>query len=147
MTKRIRSKALYEFLFQKGVLGCSDSVINEFKREFRKEYKRKWKRQAKSKPQKELRPVFTIKQHEALFQKAKLNGYTPTGYLKELALASLDGKTNLLPFKERLIELLQTIILASNVLHSMQNSSSEEKELASYLQQAETQLRDYLSLH
>lgn len=149
--KTVRSKKLWQYLHETGALALGEEAIAVAKAEYRRQYKREWKQKNKSKPKRELRPEFTLQQHQALTLKARRNGYKPTGYLKELALATLDGKINVLPFKERLTEILQQIVVAGHLLHGLRSGGymitvDELKEVDDLLKKSQAELTEYLFL-
>lgn len=148
---KIRSKALFEYLEQCGALASGDpALIAEAKRRYRIEYKRNHKRSSIKK--RELRPLFAESQYLALIQKAKSNGYkTPTAYLYELAIGLLDGRTTPLPFKEKLIDVLQKIALAHHAFHSVKAMSfmvttEQLDQVEKLIKEAEEALTEYLYL-
>ncbi len=74
---KIRSRNLYLFLVEKEVLDKGEQALKEAKAEYRRIYKRTWKKNIVVK-KKELRPAFTLKEHNAIQLKAIEFGLTPT---------------------------------------------------------------------
>lgn len=107
---RIRSKKLWQYLFDAGVLNGSEADILKAKAEYRKKYKREWK-QNRLIPKKELRPTFTLKEYQMVRFKAQTLKLTATAFLKEVTLASIEGK-QIIYNKEELLKILQLISMS-----------------------------------
>ena len=130
--KRIRSKKLWQYLSDKGLLNASESDIAKGKADYRREYFKRWKELHK-RPQKELRIVLTIKEYLDLKVKAMEVGLKPTPYLKDLALVAVATKQRV--DKNSLKKILQLVKMASTT------NNGDYKYL---LMEAEKLLLEYL---
>ena|ERR1017187_810543 len=133
------SKNLMNYLSEMGILGSSDEEIQTAKIEWRRKYKREWK--SKSKKSKELRPGFTPQQFEEIGIRAKLYGLNPTSYARELILSAQEH-TDLIPRKDELLYILQSISMAEISLGKI----SQNSEARGLLLQAEELLLKYLNI-
>ncbi|MGY3214794.1 hypothetical protein [Mucilaginibacter sp. HD30] len=104
---RIRSKALYQYLLQAGVLNGPEKAIALAKAEYRRLYKRRWKKQ--NRPRMEIRFEVTLKQFDELKAKATAAEMRHTTYLKAMALASIGVPPTPDP---RLLDVLQSVSMA-----------------------------------
>lgn len=130
--KPIRSKRLYEFLLTSGVLDKGDEAIREAKQEYRKRYKREWKGSRKG-VRKELRPIFTLAEHQAILIKADEMGMYPTAFVRNCVRAQMNA-TVVLPERERLEQVAQLIGCAQNSYGDMVSCVPEaERILMEYL--------------
>lgn len=133
---KIRSKALWTYLNELGVLTQGEEAIANAKREYRKQYKREHKRKS---IKKEVRPLFTPKEYEALCMRAKLFTLCPTAYAREVILQA-QQLTELIPYRDDLLSILQKVSVA--VIAS--NTPLRFHELPQLLTEAEAQLLKYL---
>ena len=135
--KKVRSKALWKYLFEKGVLEGTDEEIQQAKREYRKQYKREWKlRRLK---QKEIRPSFTIKEYQAIQQVAKKAGLKPTGLARQLLLSHAEGNT-FIHNRDILLQVLQNISIVA--IHLVKQCPKED--YTKLIEKAEQLLLNYL---
>lgn len=113
--KRIRSKKLWQYLSDKGLLNGSNEDIEKGKADYRRMYHRQWKELHK-RPQKELRVLLSIREYLDLKVKALEVGLKPTPYLKELALVAVATKQRVPEYSLR--KILQLVKMASTSNHS-----------------------------
>lgn len=133
---KIRSKALWAYLNELGVLTQGEEAIAIAKREYRKQYKREHKRK---RIKKEVRPLFSPKEYEALSVRANLFNLCPTSYAREVIMQA-QQVTKLIPNRDELLSVLQKVsiaVIASNTLERLH-------ELPQLLIEAEAQLLKYL---
>jgi hypothetical protein len=135
---KTRSKALYAYLLQSGVLHGTEDDIARAKREYRQNYKRQWKQQKR--PRKEIRIEFTLKQFAAITRKAKEHEVKHTVYARNSILAAAGLKWSI-PNKPQLLKILQLIGMAAIALDK---NITPSWQLLEQLQQAEQQLLNYL---
>ena len=136
--RKVRSKALWKFLLEKGVLEGTEEEIQQAKREYRKQYKREWKlRRLK---QKEIRPSFTIKEYQAIQQVAEKAGLKPTGLARQLLLAHSEGNT-FIPNRDILLQVLQNISIVA--IHLVKQFPKED-DYTLLIEKAEQLLLTYL---
>ncbi len=135
---KIRSKQLFEYLKDAGVLDASAEEIAVVKAAYRRRYKRQWRKRQQL-PKKELRPGFTLKQYKDLQLKAHEMGISPTALITQLVLALIESK-KFIPGSDQLLTILQLIGMASIEL-SREIPGSPSTEL---LQKAERLLIEYL---
>lgn len=134
---KTRSKALWKYLFEKGVLEGTDEEIAEAKAEYRRQYKRMWKeRRVKVK---ELRPCFTLKEYDLIQKTAKQTGLKPTTFARELLLAQ-SGNTDFIPNKGMLLQALQYITIVAIEL----SKNTTDKTSIEIIEKAEKLLLNYL---
>jgi len=136
--KRIRSKALYQYLLEAGVLSGTPEAIGIAKRKYRKQYKKQWKE--RKRPRKELRIEISLREYATIKSQALTNGLKPTTYARNVLLAST-GQNILIPYKDELLEVLQ--ILSMTVIASFSNMPA--RSLSNELEEAERHLLHYLS--
>lgn len=134
---KTRSKALWKYLFEKGVLDGTDREIAEAKAEYRRQYKRMWK--ARRLKQFELRPCFTGKEYDRILIAAKRAGLKPTTFARELLLVQ-SGNTDFIPNKEVLLQVLQYITIAAIEL----SKNTTGKTSTEIIEKAEKLLLNYL---
>ena len=135
--KKVRSKALWKYLFEKGVLEGTDEEIQQAKREYRKQYKREWKlRRLK---QKEIRPSFTIKEYQAIQQVAIKAGLKPTTFARQVLLAHAEGNA-FIPNRDILLQVLQNISIVA--IHLVKQFPKEDYTIL--IEKAEKLLLNYL---
>lgn len=107
---KVKSKRLWQYLSDCNLLNASEEEIALAKVKYRRLYKTEWK-QNRAKPEKEIRPVFSLKEYMDLKVKASDMGMNPTKYLKSLALSSVKSET-LAPNKEELKRVMQLLTIA-----------------------------------
>lgn len=107
---KVRSKRLWQYLSDCNLLNASEEEIALAKVKYRRLYKTEWK-QNRTKPEKEIRPMFSLREYMELKIKASEMGMKPTRYLKSLALSSIHSGS-LAPNKEALTRVMQLITLA-----------------------------------
>jgi hypothetical protein len=129
----MRSKALWKYLSDAGVLDGSEEEIQTAKKAYRRMYKREWKRKQQI-PKKEIRPLFTLREYADIMRKAKDKDKSPTAYGKQLILASLDIHS---PIQDRavLLEILSHISMSVIAL-----SRGDTSNLQFHLEAAERML-------
>lgn len=140
----MRSKQLWQYLSDTGALNGTEEDIVKAKYEYRKLYKRTWKRD-RQKPVVELRPGFSLKEIQAIKQKADELKLTPTALVKNLALSCIEKKL-IVPHKHELLLVLQLLGMASTALlkeryiqSSIPNMVLEaERLLLSYMKENDT---------
>jgi len=135
---KIRSKALYAYLFEAGVLNGTPEEIDRAKCDYRKSYKRQWKQQKR--PRKEIRIGFTLKQFSVIVLKAKEYDLKNTAYARNAILAAVGLKWSI-PNKAQLLKILQLI---SMVAIALDKNITPSWQLSEQLQQAEQELLQYL---
>lgn len=94
---RTRSKQLWKYLSDSGVLNGNEADIYEAKIRYRKEYKRRWKMDRKRYPHKSVRVLFSLREYHELKYTAICAGTNPTAYIKNLTLQSLNGTLPIQP--------------------------------------------------
>ena len=141
---KVRSKKMWQYIIDSGALqGGTKEDIEKCKIAWRKEYKRKWKQNKIIKPI-ELRPGFSAKQYKELQIRAKEFGTTPTGYVKQITLASV-GIGQAIPGKQKLITVLQLVSIASIAVSKAKHGKIEDPHrISNHLEQAEKLLLEYL---
>ncbi len=107
-----RSKKLYEYLKESGVLNANEEEIRLAKITYRKQYLKNWKAE-KAPMIKEIRIVLALKEYADIKIKAYEQYKTPTTFAKDLLLESV-GKERCLTDKEKLLSIYQKIGLAIN---------------------------------
>ncbi len=136
--KRIRSKKLYEYLLNKGVLNGTPEEIELAKQAYRKSYRNAWMK-GKAMLTKEVRIMYTLKEYRDLKVYAKAIGTSPTALCKTLTRSVIQNK-HIIPQKEQLQELLQGISMTLNIAFKQ----GADLKLLEELQIIETKLMDYL---
>lgn len=136
---KIRSKLLYQYLLESGVLNGTPEAIGLAKREYRKRYKKQWKGQQRLK--KEIRFEITLNQFQKLKLKARAYDLRHTTYTKQIVLASIE-QSPVIPYREVLEKVLQLISMATTA--SINEGTTRVKEQTALLLQAETYLLNYL---
>ena len=141
---KIRSKALYLFLLEEGVLDGSQEEIAQAKQEFRKQYQKNWKRN-KPKLKKEIRFELTHKEYFELKVRSLESGLFPTTFAKDAVLTSV-AKQLAIPNKATLDKVLQVIGIAASLCQNKDRYGNiSGKQVEEYLFQAEGLLLDYLN--
>ncbi len=136
--KKVRSKALWKFLFEKGVIpNGTEEEITEAKKEYRRLYKKAWKRSRKK--QKEIRPSFTIKEYQAIQQVAEKAGLKPTTLARQLLLSHSEGNA-FIPNRDILLQVLQNISIVA--IHLVTQFPKEDYTIL--IEKAEQLLLNYL---
>jgi len=107
-----RSKKLFEYLKESGVLNANEEEIRLAKVAYRKQYLKNWKAE-KAPMIKEIRIVLALKEYADIKSKAYEQYKTPTTFAKDLVIESI-GKERCLPDKEKLLAIYQKIGLAIN---------------------------------
>lgn len=135
---KVRSKALWAYLVQNGVLDKDEATIARVKKLYRKEYKQKWKKERRLKKF-ELRPCFTLKEYTAIQVAAKRAGLKPTTFAREILLATA-ANTEPIPNKPILFKALQFVTIAAislskagTAIHILESIETAEKLLLQYL--------------
>lgn len=136
---KIRSKALYTYLFEAGVLNGTPEEIDHAKREYRRLYKKRWKQQKR--PRKEIRIEFTLKQFQGIKMKAREFDLRHTTYGRQVILAAVEVDLSFIPHREKLEQILQLVSMAA--IASFKGTATI-KELSVRLMRAETKLLNYL---
>ena len=136
--KRIRSKKLYEYLVNAGLLNGTPEEVAFAKQEYRKEYRRTWMK-TKASLTKEVRIEFTRREYHNLLIYAKTAGTSPTAFCKSLTNSAIQNK-QIIPNKDRLQEILQVISMTFNMALKLNSPVPLIKELHSI----ETMLIEYL---
>jgi hypothetical protein len=135
---KVRSRKLYEYLLQAGVLNGPDESIAQCKKDFRKQYKKLWKQ--RKKPRKEIRFELSLKEFQALQLQARVYDLRHTTYARQIVLASVE-QSPFIPYRDVLHKVLQLISMAA--IASGKGGVTME-ELSAWLMQAETELLHYL---
>src|SRR6185312_2530451 len=134
---KIRSKALYAYLFEARVLNGTPDEIDRAKREYRRQYKRSWKQIKR--PRKELRIEITLKQYAVITAAAFTSKLKPTNYARQVLLAAVDTGASSIS-KDEVLAVLQSVSMAYNALYhglipnALSHTSQAEKQLI-HLQQ------------
>ncbi|MDB5124813.1 MAG: hypothetical protein JWP94_2942 [Mucilaginibacter sp.] len=134
---KIRSRPLYAYLFETGVLNGTPEEIDRAKGEYRRLYKRNWKQQKR--PRKELRIEVTLKQHKAIKTAALESNLKPTSYARQVLLNATNAGTCTIS-KDEVLAALQSVSMAYNALQlglihaGLSYTSKAEKQLI-HLQQ------------
>jgi hypothetical protein len=137
---KTRSKALYTYLLEAGVLNGTPAEIDRAKCGYRKLYKRQWKENKR--PRKEIRIEFTLKQFQKVKLKAREFDLRHTTYARQVILAASEDDSGFIPHREKLEKILQRISIACI---AMEKNTRLPWEVAELLQEAETILMDYLN--
>lgn len=138
--KKVRSKALWKFLFEKGVLEGTDEEIQQAKREYRKQYKKVWKQSRRK--IKEIRPCFTVKEYNTIQQVAQKAGLKPITFAQQVLLAHAEGNA-FIPNRDILLQVLQNISIVA--IHLVKQFPKENYTLL--IEKAEQLLLHYLFSH
>jgi hypothetical protein len=141
---KIRSKALYTFLLESGVLNSQDkTLIAEAKHNYRKYYQRNWKRN-RPKLKKEVRFLLTHREYFDLKIRATESGLLPTEYSKDAVLTSV-ANMPIIPKRKELESILQAIGIAASLCQRKDRFGNiSGTEVETYLLKAENLLSDYL---
>lgn len=134
---KARSAKLAQYLEETGAINGSPEDILRAKARYRREYKAEHKKNNAAKWH-ELRPQFTSLEYETVKRNADALGLTPTAYVKAVSLAY---DTGILPNKETLLNVLQTLSMATIQLERSGHPT------AASLHEAETRLTEYLQNH
>ena len=134
---KARSPKLAQYLEETGALNGTPEDIARAKAEYRKAYKAEHKKKNSSR-RNELRPQFSFAEYDQIRHKAEIMGLTPTAYVKAV---SLRYNTGVLPGKETLLYVLQTLAMATILLER------DGHPTATSLREAEIRLSDYLKKH
>lgn len=133
-----KSKKLYEYLKESGVLNANEEEIKLAKIAYRKQYLKNWKAE-KAPTIKEIRIVLELKEYNDIKIKAYDQYKTPTTYAKDLLLESM-GKEKGIPDKDKLHAIYQKIGLAINQnlkdhsnINLVEKLVAIEEELSEYL--------------
>ncbi len=140
--KRIRSKNLWQYLCDAGLLTASEEDISKAKAEYRREYKKKWK-QNRQMPIKDVRLSFTLKQYQGLKNKAGAMNTTPTVLSRDLVLAFIHSN-QLVPDKDHVHIILQHLCMGSIALLQERHI---DPSIIDHIQTAENLLTEYLDRH
>lgn len=136
---KARSKALYTYLLEAGVLNGTPAEIDCAKCEYRKLYKKHWKQ--KVKPRKEIRIEFTLKQFTAIKAKAREYELRHTTYARNVILADVESQS-IIPYREKLERILQLVGIAAIAI---EKNTMPLWQVAELLQEAESILLPYLN--
>ena len=136
---KIRSKPLYTYLLDSGVLNGTPEEIDCAKCAYRRIYKQQWKQ--RKRPRNEIRIEFTLKQYATIKSKAIGYGLNPTSFSRNITLASVE-LTPVIPNKDILLQVLQLISMAA--IASEKNISS--RQLSAQLAHAEKLLLTYVTV-
>jgi len=137
---KIRSKALYAYLLEAGVLNGTLEEIDRAKSEYRRIYKQQWKQ--RKRPRKEIRMEVTLKDFEVIKIQAAALSLTPTSYARTAVLSSI-GSAQLMPNKKALLKVLQ--LLSTAAIASAKHTLSSW-QLSELLAKAEDMLLQYLNV-
>ena len=137
---KIRSKLLFAFLFEFGVLNGTPEEIDCAKREYRRQYKRNWKKIKR--PRKEIRIGVTLKQFAAIKAKAQECNLPYTTFCRQLILAAVEQNEPFIRNESELLKILQLVSMASIALSKNNLPLFRIKEL---IEEAETLLLQYLN--
>jgi hypothetical protein len=107
-----KSKKLFEYLQNTGVLNGNNEEIALAKIEYRKQYLKNWKI-AKSPLSREMRIRFSLREYKDIQVFVYDLKLKPTTYAKKLILKSIINKS-ILPNSEKLVSIYQKIGLAIN---------------------------------
>jgi len=134
---KIRSKKLYQYLLESGVLNGTPEAIGMAKLAYRNAYKKAWKQQ--SRPRKEIRFIVTLKQFESIKIKASEYELRPATYSRSVILQAAEGSL-VIPHRDQLLKVLQLVSMATiaserSVLNSLLSAQLAEVEylLLTYL--------------
>lgn len=108
---KIRSKNLFLFLQQQGLLDKSPAEIEAGKRLYRKIYRQNW-RKANAGKIKEIRPGFSAAEYDKICLRADLHGMSVAEYTRQLLLDHI-GEGKLIPEPDTLRRILQLISMAT----------------------------------
>jgi len=135
---KIRSRALFTYLQQAGVLNDTPEVITLAKKRYRRLYKMRWKK--RSRPRKEIRFEITLRQFQAINANAVRCAVKPTTYCKNMVLSAVETHS-LIPRRDVLLQVLQHLGMAITTLqkHGMSH------EAITRLTRAEQQLLTYIT--
>lgn len=134
---KIRSKALWKYLEETGVLHGTEADIARAKREYRRLYKKAWKQRRVKRC--ELRPIFTMLEFEAVLNRAKQAGVKPAVFAREVILQAATSSV-FIQNKDELLRVLQLISITAvelskdeSLLHLLQQIETAERKLLLYL--------------
>lgn len=133
--RKIRSKRLYEYLLNRGVIEASDEVIQEAKKEYSRQYKKQW-RLSRVK-QREIRLSFTEKEYTQIQKLAKQARLKTTTFVTDFILSSIQNNP-LRADRDALLKILQLVGMAINIC-------KDNQEVKEYLLQAESLLLQYIN--
>jgi hypothetical protein len=134
---KIRSKALYNYLLEVGVLSGTPELLAHAKKDYRRQYKSNWKRQASG--HKEIRFHVSLQQHSDIKVRALAESLRPATYVKALTLSAV-GQPAI--YSDRLLEALQLVSMA--VIAAQHDKS--QLEILGLLLNAERKLLEYLDM-
>lgn len=137
---KTRSKALYAYLLEAGVLNGTPAEIDRAKCDYRKLYKRQWKENKR--PRKEIRIEFTLKQFTAIKTKARWYELRHTTYARKVILTAAESDRFVIPKREQLEKISQLVSMAAI---TMKKNTMLRCQVAELLLEAETILMDYLN--
>jgi hypothetical protein len=112
---KIRSKALFIYLSEAGVLNGTPEQIANAKKCYRTLYKKNWKQQKR--PRKELRIEMTLKQHAAVTAAAYTSKLKPTSYARQIILHAANAGACPIS-KDEVLGVLQSVSIAYNALQT-----------------------------
>jgi hypothetical protein len=134
----MRSKALWQYLEDRGILNGSAEDIAQAKAEYRKEYKRAWKT-TNTRKNKFILIKLNKGQYSELCKRARLYNQNPTKYASEVILTAQENR-NHIPHRPALLTILQEVGIAITY-----NKSGNKNEVDELLLQAEKKLLEYLN--
>jgi hypothetical protein len=138
-----RSKALWQYLTEAGVLSEGEDAIEQAKQKYRKEYKRKWKANRIIKKH-DVRLTFTPKEYKELKIRATQMGYRPATCAMKMVQASITGK-EMIPHKDMLLQAFQCVGISTTMLAKNRHKYPfEAEDIFRYLMQAEAVLSAYI---
>jgi len=135
---KTRSKALFTYLQQTGVLGGTPEAIALVKKQYRALYKKQWKKQQQS--WKEVRISFTIEQYQMITFAAAQCAQKTTVYARTIILSTVENR----PFIAERETLLQVLQLLSLAINAAQRNDSSIHKITQLLAHAEQLLLTYL---
>jgi hypothetical protein len=135
---KTRSKALYAYLLDTGVIHGTPEEIAMAKRSYRRLYKMRWKQGRIEK--KEIRVEFTLKQFSSIKVRALEAGLTHTTYARNAILFAAEAKQPI-PHKDMLLQILQLVSMAAI---AAAKNTIPLNQLSTMLYQAESHLIQYL---
>ncbi len=138
--KPIRSKLLYQYLKEQGVLDMDEAQITHAKKEYRRLYKKQWAENHKG-LKKDIRISLTQKEYSLIRHIPTEPNMTLPSFTKALLLAVANKKQRI-PDETELIHVIQSLSVTISASHDL----IPRPILNQYLD-IETKLRAYIDAH
>lgn len=135
---KIRSRALFAYLQDAGVLHDTPEAISAAKAEYRKQYKKQWKQQKR--PRREIRFELTLKEYHTIKTNALACDLKPTAYCKNVVLSAAEAAP-VVPKRNVLLQIAQQLGMAITDIRKKRITCRS----ITLLEQAEQQLLNYLT--